>query len=108
MRASNRIIRLDDIIEVCRMQCKVFEASRELQLSASQSAKSLLVSGAMVQTIATPQLVLPNRAIMFDIVNRSTNSSQKVTAAISWAEPDNIPGLTIKDSQFVSYNGVYL
>lgn len=189
MRASNRIIRLDDIVEICRMQGKVFEASRELELSASQSAKSLLVSGdtpiilfsreigfdgvgvnvyvnrdpiytggtpettirnpndinpqqvrselivgstitddgvetrmarylfastsnqasgAMVQTIATPQLVLPNRAIMFDIVNRSTNSSQKVTAAISWAEPDNIPGLTIKDGQFVSYDGVYL
>lgn len=189
MRASNRIITLEDIVEVCRMQGKVFEASRELSIAASAHAKSILVSGytpiilfsreigfdgvgvnafvyrdpvytggtpettirnpndinpqnvksslivgatitddgvetrmprylfastsnqsagVPIQTIATPQLVMPGKSLMFDLVNRDTNATQQVTAAISWAEPDNIPGLVIENGQFVSYNGVAL
>lgn len=189
MRASNRIITLDEIVEVCRLQGKVFEASRELSIPSAAHAKSLLVAGTspvilfsreigfdgvgvnafvyrdpvytggtpetsirnpndinpqpvkssllvgatitddgtesrmarylfsstsnqsagvLVQTIATPQIVLPGATLMFDIVNRDTNSAQIATAAISWAEPDNIPGLVIENGVFVSYNGVAL
>lgn len=189
MRASNRVVTLAEIIEVCRLQGKVFEASRDISIPASGSAESILVSGSSpiilfsreigfdgvginafvyrdpvytggtpettirnpndinpqpvkstllvgstitdngvetrmtrylfastsnqssgmpVQTIATPQLVLPNKPLMFDLVNRDTNSSQQVTAAISWAEPDNIPGLVIENGLFVRYNGIAL
>lgn len=63
-------------------------------------------SGETIQTIVSPQYILPNKEILLFFTNRSTNSSQKVTAMIEWCEPERIQGLVINsDGTFNRYNG---
>lgn len=65
--------------------------------------------GNVLQSIDTPQLMLPNRTFNFVIENRDSQSAQLIGSLVQWVEPVNIPDLELDESgNFVAYRGPIL
>lgn len=63
-------------------------------------------AGEKIQSIHSPQYILPNKELLLVFTNRDTNSSQNVTAMIEWCEPERIQGIILNgDGTFNRYNG---
>lgn len=61
-------------------------------------------NGGFVETIDTPQLILPNKEFLLIFKNRSTSNVQHIGSTLRWVEGD-IPDLIVQNGSFVAYNG---